>query len=313
MQPEALEEAVGEFRRFNRFYTKRIGVLGDKLLDSPFSLTEARVLFELFSRTDAGEETHAVDLRAELGLDAGYLSRMLGRFEAMGLITSRRAADDGRRRMLEFEPKGRELFRELDARSGLDAARTLSSLGERDRAALVAAFRKVERILGDGSAHRPVPTLREPAPGDLGWVVWAHGEIYAREYGWGSPFEALVARIVADFASGRDPRRERAWIAVAEGERVGSIFLVKADEETAKLRLLLLAPKARGLGLGRRLVEECLAFARFAGYRRVVLWTNDSLVAARSIYAKAGFAIVATEPETGFAPGTMSETWELSL
>jgi DNA-binding MarR family transcriptional regulator/GNAT superfamily N-acetyltransferase len=313
MTTPARNEAIAVFRRFNRFYTRKIGVLGEGLLDSPFSLTEARILFELASRAEKGSTAYASELQAELGLDAGYLSRILGRFEKMGLVFKNKAEEDNRRRTLSLGPKGWEAFREIDARSTDDAARTLADLGASDLAALSAAIGKVESLLGGERSPERTCSLREPRPGDLGWVVSAHGELYAREYGWGAEFEALVARIVADFAASHDPDRERAWIAERDGERVGSIFVVKVDEETAKLRLLLLAPEARGLGLGRRLVDESLAFARRAGYRKIALWTNDSLVAARAIYAKEGFALVASEPETLFGAGTMSETWELAL
>jgi DNA-binding MarR family transcriptional regulator/GNAT superfamily N-acetyltransferase len=304
-------ETIACFRRFNRFYTKKIGIFGPHLLDSPFSLIEARILFELASSSAAGKDTFASTLRAELGLDAGYLSRILSRFEKMGILSRRKSGGDGRRQALSLEPAGWAFFRELDARSSEDAGKNLAGLDAADRAGLAEAMKSIEDLLG-GSPRAPI-ALRDPLPGDLGWVISAHGELYAREYGYGPGFEALVARIVADFASSRDGERERAWIAAREGRRLGSIFLVKADEETAKLRLLLLAPEARGLGLGRRLVEECLAFARAAGYRRVALWTNEALVAARAIYAKAGFALVSSAPDPMFADGSLSETWELEL
>jgi DNA-binding MarR family transcriptional regulator/N-acetylglutamate synthase-like GNAT family acetyltransferase len=311
MKPPDPNAAIAAFRRFNRFYTKKIGVLGESLLESPFSLIEARILFELASRSVAGEPIFASELRAELGLDAGYLSRILSRFEKLGILSRVKSGKDGRRHALALEPKGWDYFRDLDARSSADAARTLAGLDALDRASLSDAMGRIEGLL-DGS-RRASFALRDPAPGDLGWVVSAHGELYSREYGYGPEFEALVARIVADFAAGRDPERERAWIAEREGKRLGSIFLVKVDERTAKLRLLLLVPEARGLGLGRRLVEECLAFARAAGYRKVTLWTNDSLAAARSIYAKAGFALVASAPDPMFSDGSLGETWELEL
>jgi DNA-binding MarR family transcriptional regulator/GNAT superfamily N-acetyltransferase len=310
--PDVAAEAAA-FRHFNRFYTKRIGVLEEKLLDSPFTLTEARVLFELGTRVESGKPVYASDLRSELGLDAGYLSRLLARFEKRGLSSSEAAVGDARRRSLVLKPLGRELFQQLDDRSSASAARALSGLGEADRRALIEAFKSVERVLNQAAPEPPPFILREPGPGDLGWVIAAHGEIYSREYGWGPEFEALVARIVADYAASRDPARERAWIAWAEGRRCGSVFLMKVDEATARLRLLILAPEARGFGLGRRLVDECLTFASSVGYKKIVLWTNDSLVAARTIYAKVGFRLVASEPETTFGAGTKSETWELEL
>jgi DNA-binding MarR family transcriptional regulator/GNAT superfamily N-acetyltransferase len=304
-------QTIAAFRRFNRFYTRKIGVLGEGLLDSPFSLIEARILFELASKSETGEAVFASSLRADLDLDAGYLSRILSRFRKLGIVSRERSGSDGRRQALSLEPKGWDCFRELDAHSSADASRILAGLDSADLAALSEAMRRIEDLLG--GSPKPQFTLRDPAPGDLGWVISAHGELYGREYGYGPEFEALVARIVADFAASRDPERERAWIAARDGKRLGSIFLVKVDEATAKLRLLLLAPEARGLGLGRRLVEECLAFARAAGYRRVTLWTNEALVAARAIYAKAGFALVSRAPDPMFADGSLSETWELEL
>jgi len=313
MDQGVIDAGTAAFRRFNRFYTRVIGALSERHLESPFALAEARILFELASRAEAGVATYASDLREELGLDGGYLSRLLARFEGLGYMTSRRSEGDARRRSLLLEPKGWDMFRELDKLSGENAKRILSGLKSEDMERLVAAFATVERLLGAPAPEKPPVSLEEPGPGDLGWVVLAHGEIYSREYVWGAEFEALVARIVADFASCHDPERERAWIARAEGRRLGSVFLVRVDESTAKLRLLLLTPEARGLGLGRRLVDECLAFARAAGYARVVLWTNETLTAARAIYAKAGFRLAASEPETKFGTGTMSETWELAL
>ena len=311
MEPNVPPEAIEAFRRFNRFYTKKIGVLGESLLSSPFSLVEARILFELASRAASGQAVFASELRRELGLDAGYLSRILARFEKRGLLSRRKSVGDGRRQALSLEPLGLQQFRELDAASTGDAARTLAGLDAAALARLSGAMGEVESLLGGG---RDLSfELREPEPGDLGWVVSAHGELYSREYGYGPEFEALVARIVADFAERRDPARERAWIAARAGARLGSVFLVKVDEETAKLRLLLLVPEARGLGIGRRLVAECLGFARAAGYRRVTLWTNSALAAARSIYAKAGFAMVSSAPDPMFADGSLAETWELGL
>lgn len=312
MREPTFAETIAAFRRFNRFYTRRIGVLRPRILDSRLSLAEARVLFELATRGVEDSTACASELRDELGLDPGYLSRILARFEREGLVSSAKAEGDGRRRLIKLEPKGQELFRELDSRSTDDATKALSSLDRGALLTLASAMRKIESILG-GVQEPASIVIREPEPGDLGWVVSAHGEIYGREYGWGVELERIVARIIADFAAGHDPARERAWIAELDGERIGSIFLVKADEETAKLRLLILAQGARGRGLGKRLVDECLAFARSAGYRRVRLWTSDALTAARAIYAKAGFVLVSSKPETNFGQGAMSETWELSL
>jgi DNA-binding MarR family transcriptional regulator/GNAT superfamily N-acetyltransferase len=322
MQTLSRVEALAAYRRFNRYYTRRIGVLGEALLQSPYSLAEGRILYELGAAGESGATFFATELQSTLGLDAGYLSRILAGFEKRGLVSRDKAPGDGRRRALSLTPVGLEAFRDLDRRSNADAECCLERLGEGRLEELVDSMRRIESIL-DGEAPsapegreaegRPAIVLRAPAPGDLGWVITAHAELYSREYGWGPEFETLVARIVADFAAKHDPERERAWIAVKDGARVGSIFLVKVDEATAKLRLLILDPKARGMGLGKRLVSECLAFARSAGYKKVVLWTNSSLSAARGIYAKEGFALVASEPETQFGENTMSETWQLEL
>jgi DNA-binding MarR family transcriptional regulator/GNAT superfamily N-acetyltransferase len=306
-------EAIAAYRSFNRYYTRKIGVLGEALLESPYSLSEGRILYELGSRSESGETVFASEIQSNLGLDAGYLSRILAGFEKRGLLSRYKAQGDGRRRALALTPEGLKAFRDLDRRSNSDAGRSLESLDDERLAELTDSMRRIESILESKPASPAEIALREPEPGDMGWVVSAHGELYAREYGWGPEFESLVARIVADFASKREPGKERAWIALKDGARVGSIFLVKVDDETAKLRLLLLAPEARGLGLGKRLVDECLAFAKSARYRKVVLWTNSSLSAARAIYAKEGFCLVASEAETLFGEGTMSETWQLAL
>lgn len=306
-------EAIAAYRSFNRYYTRRIGVLGESFLDSPFSLTEGRILFELGTAGESGATPFATDLQSRLGLDAGYLSRILASFERRGLVARYKTAADGRRRALALTTEGLKTYRELDRRSDAEASRCLEELDDVRLSELVGSMRRIESIIEGRKPDSPVLALREPAPGDLGWVVSAHAELYARERGWGAEFEAIVARIVADFAEKRDPLKERAWIATKDGVRIGSIFLVKVDEATAKLRLLLLSPEARGLGLGRRLVRECLAFARGAGYRKAVLWTNSSLEAARAIYAKEGFILSSREPELQFGKGTMSETWTLDL
>jgi DNA-binding MarR family transcriptional regulator/GNAT superfamily N-acetyltransferase len=310
MGENQLDTRIGAYRSFNRFYTKKIGALSEGILGSGYSLAEARVLFEIASGADSASE-----LCAELGLDPGYLSRMLRKFESEGLISRERSEGDGRRKALVLEPEGRRRFGELDERSRLDAARILGGLDEPGQRALVEAMGRIEGLLaGEGGVPRaPAFVIRDPRPGDFGWVLRAHASIYAREYGYGPDFEALVARIVADFASRRDGAKERCWIADLDGEPVGSVFLVKVDEETAKLRLLILEPRARGFGLGRRLVDECLRFARAAGYRKTVLWTNSALAAARSIYAAAGFSLVSSAPDPMFSDGSLSETWELPL
>lgn len=306
MRGTSLGRQVAAFRRFNRFYTRKIGALDEGLLGSGLSLVECRVLFEVASGAGC-----AVDLGASLGLDPGYLSRVLGKLESSGLVARERAEGDGRRKALALTSRGRKQFDKLDSLSNKDAERLLGALGESERRSLIDSMRRIEVLLG-GTQCPGTFLLREPRAGDFGWVVKAHAEIYHREYGYGPDFEALVARIVADFAASRDPARERCWIADREGEAIGSIFLVRLDEDTAKLRLLILDPSARGLGLGRRLVDECLAFARAAGYRKVVLWTNSELKAARAIYTAVGFKLASTAPDPMF-PSGVSETWELIL
>jgi DNA-binding MarR family transcriptional regulator/N-acetylglutamate synthase-like GNAT family acetyltransferase len=306
-----LERRVREVRRFNRFYTKTIGVLREGLLGSPFSLTEVRVLFELAHR----RRPTASELCAELGLDPGYLSRILRGFQKRGLVTRARSERDGRQSHLSLTAAGRKAFAPLDARSHDEVATLVRRLPAPEQARLVAAMESIAGLLGDGSAapERAPYRLRALQPGDLGWVVHRHGAVYAQEWGYDTRFEGLVARIVAEFVARFDPQRERAWIAERDGEVVGSVFLVKKTKTVAKLRLLLVEPSARGLGLGRRLVEECVGFARQAGYRKVVLWTQQSLSAARAIYQKAGFRRVAEERHRSWGPEQVSESWELDL
>jgi DNA-binding MarR family transcriptional regulator/GNAT superfamily N-acetyltransferase len=306
MNDPAIDSQVAAFRRFNRFYTRRIGALDEGLLGSGLSLVECRVLFEI-----AAGAASASTLSEALGLDPGYVSRMLKKLIEAGLVAREADGEDGRRKSIALSTRGRRQFEKLDALSSQDAGRVLGALADSERRALIRSMRRVESILG-GSPESAAFVIREPRPGDLGWVVAAHAEIYSREYGYGPEFEALVARIVADFASRRGAARERCWIADRDGEAVGSVFLVELDEATAKLRLLILDPSARGQGLGRRLVDECLAFARSAGYRKVVLWTNSELAAARGIYAAAGFALVSSEPDPMF-PAGLGENWELAL
>ncbi|MDP3179793.1 MAG: helix-turn-helix domain-containing GNAT family N-acetyltransferase, partial [Spirochaetaceae bacterium] len=300
-----LSDAIVAYRRFNRFYTHRIGVLDESILGSGFSLAEARILFEIA----AARTTVASDLGAALGLDAGYLSRIIAKLAGSGLVSRAKDPGDGRRIVLSLTPDGQRAFAVLDERSRAQAESLLSSMGNEDRERLLAAMGEVRSLVSPDPSARGICVIREPRPGDLGWVISAHGEIYAREYGWGAPFEALVAGIVANFAASHDSARERAWIAELDGRRVGSVFLVKLDETVAKLRLLLLSPQARGLGLGKKLVDECLAFATAAGYEKVTLWTNSALTAARSIYARAGFELVASEPNPLFGEGSLGETW----
>jgi len=304
-----LESRVAAVRRFNRFYTRRIGVLGEGLLRSPLSLTEARVLYEIAHR----EGPSATELGRELGLDAGYLSRILRGLKKRGLVARRSSDSDGRRSHLSLTDRGRQTFAGLDARSSAEVAAMLGRLSVPDQGRVVEAMRVVESVL-DGEAPEKEPcVLRPHRPGDMGWVVHRHGVLYAQEYGWDERFEALVAGITADFITGFDAPRERCWIAEQGGESVGCVFLVQKSKTVAKLRLLLVEPRARGLGLGRRLIDECVRFARQAGYSKLTLWTNSVLHAARHLYEKAGFRLVKKERHQSFGHDLVAETWELAL
>ncbi|TQM84797.1 MarR family transcriptional regulator with acetyltransferase activity [Saccharothrix saharensis] len=296
---------VADVRAFNRFYTGVIGVLDRGYLDSPYSLTGVRVLFEL-----AGGACEVPDLRTALDLDAGYLSRILSRFERDGLVTRTASERDARRRVVALTPRGESVFTELNARSDAGIGALLARVPPSDRAELVASMRKVERLL---TGFPRSYLLRPLRPGDLGWVVNRHGVRYAEECGFDQTFEALVARVAAEFAEHHRPDREAAWIAEVDGEPVGSVFCVRVDDRTAKLRLLLVEPAARGLGIGARLVDECLRFARRTGYARVVLWTVAGLAASRHIYEKAGFRVETSAPERLFGRDVEAQTWSLDL
>jgi DNA-binding MarR family transcriptional regulator/GNAT superfamily N-acetyltransferase len=300
---------VAAVRGFNRFYTQKIGVLDEGLLKSRFSLTEARVLYELANR----ERPTATELCGDLGLDAGYLSRILRRFEQQGLLVRMTSKDDGRQSLLTLTARGRAAFAPLDTRSRREIGALMDGLAPADQARLVAAMGTIERLLGVRPPSDAPYLLRPHQPGDMGWVVHRHGALYAQEYGWDERFEALVAEIVAKFIARFDPKEERCWIAERDGEIIGSVFLVKQSKTVAKLRLLLVEPAARGLGLGSRLVEECMRFARQSGYRKITLWTNDILHAARHIYVKAGFRKVGSERHHSFGHDLVGETWELEL
>jgi DNA-binding MarR family transcriptional regulator/N-acetylglutamate synthase-like GNAT family acetyltransferase len=304
-----LEARVGEVRRFNRFFTRRIGVLREGLLHGPYSLTEARVLFELAH----GEDISASELSHELGLDPGYLSRILVRFEQGGLLDRVISESDGRRRLLRLTAAGEDAFAELDRRSREEVSGMLEGIPERDQRRLLEATRTIEEVLG-GAGSTPEPyLLRRHGPGDMGWVVQRHGALYASEYGWDGRFEGLIARIVADFIEGYDPSWERCWIAETGGRKVGCVFVVRESEEVAKLRLLLVEPEARGAGLGSRLVAECVTFARERGYRKLVLWTNSVLHSARRIYEEHGFELVDEEEHHSFGADLVGQNWELEL
>lgn len=309
MCPDTIEDRIAVMRDFNRFYTRRIGVLRDGLLHSPYPLTEARLLFELAHHPDLT----AARLGRDLGLDAGYLSRMLARLEQQGLVEKISAEHDGRQRLLRLTADGRSAYSLLDRRSRDEVGEMLEDLGEDEQERLLKAMRDIERIL-DRSLKFSEPFLfRAHEPGDMGWVVHRHGVLYAQEYGWDERFEALVAQVVADFINSYKPARERCWIAEMDGEIVGSVFVVEASESVAKLRLLLVEPRARGLGLGSRLVEESIRFARRKGYQKLVLWTNSVLEDARRIYQRSGFVLVSQEAHNSFGKDLVGETWELIL
>ena len=308
---------VATVREFSRFYTRRLGTLDEGLLETPWSLTEARVIFELAQ----APSTDMAALRTSLALDSGYLSRLLAKFDAAGLIARTASAVDGRRQALALTAAGKRLFRTLNERSNRQVAALLAPLPEPAQEALVGAMRTVMRTLDERTVMRtldertaaPAVVLRGLRPGDLGWIVQRHGEVYAREYGWTQSFEALVARIVADYLDRQQPGRENAWIAEVDGQRAGCVFCVRKDDETAQLRILLVEAWARGHGLGARLVDECIRFARDGGYRKLVLWTNDILVAARRIYLAAGFELVSEESHHSFGKDLVGQFWELRL
>lgn len=298
---------ISEVRAFNRDYTRRIGVLGQGMLDSPYSLTEARVLYEIEHRAGITATT----LAGDLGLDPGYLSRIIRGFEARGLLRRERGARDARSQHLRLTAAGRRAYRPLERGSQAQVRQMLAALDGAQRAEVVSAMTSIR------AAFAPPPAravrLRGPVPGDLGWIVERHAVLYAREFGWGEGFEGLCAGIVADFARAPDPARARCWIATAGGRRLGCVFVARDDDATARLRLLLVETQARGLGLGRRLVAQCLSFARGAGYQRMVLWTHGNLIAARHLYAQAGFRMTAAEPRHSFGQDVVSETWELQF
>jgi DNA-binding MarR family transcriptional regulator/predicted N-acetyltransferase YhbS len=299
---------VDRVRAFNRFYTRVIGVLDAGLVGTAYSLVEARLLYEL---AHAPGPTPVTELRRRLDLDPGYLSRLLGRLEGAGLVHRTGDPGDGRRQLAGLTDAGRATFADLDRRQVDSVAALLEPLPPERRAELTRAMAAIERALGGPDARTVV--LRPPGPGDLGWVVSRHGAVYAREYGWDATFEAMVARIVANHAAGHDPAREAGWIAEVDGEPVGSVFCMADDERTARLRLLLVEPSARGLGVGSRLVEECLRFARRAGYRRITLWTNGALLAARRVYQAAGFTLDREVSRAAFGGVQVEQDWSRDL
>ncbi|MCP4630210.1 MAG: MarR family transcriptional regulator [bacterium] len=304
-----ISQQVEAVRRFSRFYTRQIGLLHEKILRSPFSLAEARVIYELAHH----EKTTATELSNELRIDPGYLSRILRDFNKQGLVDKGRSEEDGRKNVLQLSENGQAAFAGINARSRREIEATLNNLLPADQARLVQAMQTIEQLLSARTEHKVPYILRPHQPGDMGWVVHRHGILYAEEYAWDEQFEALVAEIVTRFIQNYDPKRERCWIAEKDGEIVGSVFLVKQSDSTAKLRLLFVEPKARGLGIGTRLVNECIKFAPQVGYRKITLWTNDILSAARHIYQKAGFRLVNEQPHQSFGQDLVAETWDLKL
>jgi DNA-binding MarR family transcriptional regulator/GNAT superfamily N-acetyltransferase len=308
-----MEASIDAVRQFNRFYTQKIGVLRAGLLDSPFSLTEARVLYELEHRS----APTASDLVRDLGLDAGYLSRILRSFERKGFVARERSAHDGRRNLLRLTAKGREALLPLEESTRAQVGRMLAGLRPDDVQRLQQAMQTIQHLLGQdialGRAGGSSYLLRPHRAGDLGWIVQRHAMLYAEEHGWDASFEGLVAEIVAKFAANFDPKRECCWIAEKDGRNVGSVAVVKAAEDTAQLRLLLVEPSARGMGIGSRLVAEAISFARRCGYRRLILWTNDILHVARHIYEKAGFRMIGEETHRSFGLELVGQFWALEL
>jgi DNA-binding MarR family transcriptional regulator len=305
----ARTERVDAIRRFNRFYTRKIGVLQEGFLGSAFSLTQGRVLYEIAHR----EKPTATAVAVELGLDAGYLSRILRGFKRNRLIRAERSPADGRETLLSLTERGRKAIATLDRRSNEDVTARLRDVSEPHQQRLVAAMYEIESVLAPNAAESEPYVLRPHQPGDMGWVVSRQGLLYAQEYGWDEQYEALAAKIVAHFIEKFDARRERCWIAERNGETVGAVFLVRHSKTVAKLRLLHVEASARGLGIGKRLVQECVRFAQRVGYKKITLWTQSILLAARHIYKQTGFRCVGKKPHHSFGHDLVAETWELKL
>jgi DNA-binding MarR family transcriptional regulator/GNAT superfamily N-acetyltransferase len=305
------DQRIDAVRGFNRLYTRQIGVLRKTFLDSPYSLGEARVLYEIASH----DAPTASDVGRALDLDAGYLSRLLRNFEKRGLIKRKVSARDARQSHLALSPRGHAAYQSLDQRSQRDMETMLGKLEPAEQARLIAAMQTIETLLGGETPAAPKAKyiLRAPRPGDFGWIVKRNAEIYAKEYGWHEPFEGVCAQIVADFVNKFDADKERCWIAEMDGENVGCIFVARDSDTVARIRLLIVEPKARGLGLGAKLVDECIRFARRSGYKKMTLWTHSVLTAARHIYEKAGFKLMRTEQHSDWGPPVFSEHWDLEL
>jgi DNA-binding MarR family transcriptional regulator/GNAT superfamily N-acetyltransferase len=312
--PGTLPQRIAAVRRFNRFYTRQIGVLRKTYLETPYSLGEMRVLYELAQGAADGDGPTASDIARALDLDAGYLSRVLRNFEKRGLIARKTSKQDARQSHLSLTAKGRKTFAPAEQRSNKDVAEMLGRLGSDEQTRLVNAMETIETLLGDnGDEKERKVALREPKHGDFGWIVSAHSRLYAEEYNWTDGFEGLVAQIVADFVNNHDPKRERCWIAEMDGDNVGCIMVVKDSDEIARIRLLLVDRQARGLKLGTRLVDECIAFARQAGYQKMTLWTHSVLTAARHTYEKAGFTLTSSEKKHSFGEDVVAEYWDMDL
>jgi DNA-binding MarR family transcriptional regulator/GNAT superfamily N-acetyltransferase len=309
MNASPFDRRIATVRRFNRFYTQKLGVLSETFLNTPFSLTECRVLQALAHRDGAT----ATWLGRELDVDAGYLSRILRDFERQQLIQRTQSLQDGRQTLVSLTPAGRDAFEPLDRASHSEIGNMLTPLAESDQDRLLGAMRTIAGLLGETQEGNPPFVLRSHRPGDMGWIASRHGALYSEEYGLNEKMEAYVADVVAKFLRDFDPAREHCWIAERDGAPIGSVMLVRESDETAKLRMLIVEPKARGLGVGRALVEECLRFARRSGYREIVLWTHSILTAARRIYASVGFEIIETEMHDEFGPELEGETWRLRL
>lgn len=310
------ETKVAAIRRFNRFYTREIGVLKDGYLGTPYSLTEGRVLYELAHRKNAADKTTASAVCAALDLDPGYLSRIVRQFRKARLIRTERSASDGRETLLSLTPQGRHAIAQLDARSNKDIAARLRPIPESEKSRLVGAMHTIEQLLAPQDAAQKANEpyiLRPPQVGDMGWIAHRQGLLYAQEYNWDEHYEALAAKIAGQFIENFDARKERCWIAERNGEIAGSVFIVKHTPTIAKLRLLYVEPSARGLGIGQRLVSECVRFARQAGYKTLTLWTQSNLYAARRIYKSQGFRITAKKRHHSFGHDLVAETWNLKL
>jgi DNA-binding MarR family transcriptional regulator/GNAT superfamily N-acetyltransferase len=301
------DSRVARLRAFNRFYTGILGLLREGLLDTPYSLPEGRVLFEL----GAGGSVSPTSLSERLQLDPGYVSRLVGGLKDRGLVAAQSSAQDRRRQVIALTDDGRKAFRLLDRKSSKEIRRLLDRLSEDGQERLLLCAASIEQLLGERAPGAVV--LREPRSGDYGWVVQRHGAIYRQEYGWDESFEALVARIVADYIDNRDPQREAASIAEIDGQRVGCVFCMRKEDHLAQLRILLVEPSARGMGVGSRLVQECMDFARRAGYTEMTLWTNDVLVAARRLYERSGWKLVDENPHHSFGQDLVGQNWWVAL